>query len=154
VVSRVRSIEHARAIARKRAEADMTAVACEIEITRMTSPPALDPTSLRVTEAVKQIVYQGKAFFHTLSGTGDTQVGDAGVSMRTTTISVPVELEPVWTTPRVDDVISVTSYPADPTRIGRAYQVVGITDAGAIDSTRQLVCTTWTDSNAWEQRDV
>lgn len=152
-MSRRRSIEHARAIARKRALADMRE-SCEVVIYRMTSPPHLDPVSLRVLEGVNDEVYAGIAFFHTLSGQGDTYIGDAGIPIRTTTISVPVELLPVHRVPRVDDVVKVTAYEADPVRVGWTYQVVGIADGGLIDSTRQLICTTWTDSNNWERTDV
>lgn len=125
----------------------------EILIKRMTSPANLDRTSLRVYEGVVAPVYQGGAYIHTVSGSGDTYIGDAGIPLRTTTISLPAE--PVFfgdLQPRVDDVISILACVYDLSLVGRAFQVVGLGGGGAIRTSRELLCTSWGDSNNWEQR--
>lgn len=142
-------VAHARAIARRRAEANMDAT---VSITRMDSPPQYDSTTLLVTGRTAQPVYTGKAFIHALSGSGDTLIGDAGIPLRTTTISIPAET-PTWTTkvPRVDDVVTVTACGYDPSLVGRVFQVVSTDGGNPIRGTRQLYCTSWGDSNNWEQ---
>lgn len=142
-------VAHARAMARRRATMDMDTT---VTITRMDSPPRYDSTTLLVTGRTALPVYTGKAFIHSLGGQGDTVIGDAGIPLRTTTISIPAET-PAWTTlvPRVDDVVTVTSCEHDPSLVGRVFQVVSVDGGNPIRGTRALYCTTWGDSNNWEQ---
>lgn len=144
-----RSVVHARAIARRRAELNMD---CTVAITRMDSPPDYDPTTLMVQARTASPVYTGKAFIHALGGQGDTMIGDAGIPLRTTTISIPAAT-PEWTTqvPRVDDTVLVTVCDHDPGLVGRVFQVVSVDGGNPVRGTRQLYCTTWGDSNNWEQ---
>jgi len=145
-----RSVLHARAVARRRAELNMNAT---IAITRMTSPVFIDQPSLLAKERTVQYIYTGKAYIHSLGGSGDTIIGDAGIPLRTTTISVPAEpLSYYESMPRVDDVIVVKACDYDPSLVGRAFQVVVLGGGGPIRATRELVCTSWGDSNNWEQQ--
>ena len=144
-----RTVAYARKIARARAEANMEAM---VDINRMTSPVDVDKPSLRARERIVQHIYTGKAYIHALSGGGDTYIGDAGIPLRTTTISIPAEPSPYFESmPRVDDVITVTLCDYDPSLVGRVFQVVVLGGGGPIRSTRELVCTSWGDSNNWEQ---
>lgn len=142
-------VAHARAIARRRAELNMDST---VVITRMDSPPVYDPTTLLVRSRTSQPVYTGKAFIHALGGNGDTMIGDAGIPLRTTTISIPAET-PAWTTqvPRVDDTVTITSCDHDPSLVGRVFQVVSVDGGNPVRGTRALYCTSWGDSNNWEQ---
>lgn len=149
MVNTTRAIERARTVARQRAEANMTA---RVAIYRLTPQDTLDPNTLVLTTNAQEIILETKAFIHTLSSSGEVTAGDGPIPLRAAIFSIPVVIPSQYKLPRIDDIVRVTSYRADPTVLGRSYQIVAVSDAGLLASTRQLTCQAWFDSDQWEQQ--
>lgn len=137
-------MSRARAIAQRRALSEMTT---KIVVERMTAAPVLNPVSLVLEPVAALEVYSGVAFLHSLGGGGDVFVGEQPIPTRSTIISIP----PDATSPRPDDMVTITSCAEDAALVGLAFRIITVTGAGVYRSTRQLTCVTWSDSQMWER---
>jgi hypothetical protein len=126
--------------ARARVSANMTST---VTIVRMTAP-ALDLDTLYVATANREVVYQGKARVHRVTGAGVTMIGEMDLDTRAVTVDIPWDAPK----PRQDDVVLIGTT-TDASLAGRPFQVRDVSTGGLLNTHLELSCTGFAESRAW-----
>jgi len=135
----------ARALVRRRVEAQMTARITILRGGRGTLDPA---TGLVGGLANAQTVYTGKARIRTVSGAGVLAIGEDQIDTRQTLISIPID-SPV---PRCDDLVRVEEDgTADPDLGGRLFRVTEVEGGSLFGDACRMAATSFYDSSRWSR---
>jgi hypothetical protein len=144
-------------IARVYAERNMNA---SVRIWRPDSPDFMPSDGKLYADEMFQ-VYEGKARVYTVSGPLTMGVGDEPTYYSSTMVSIPLALTDPYSSPeleipqspRVDDVVQVTSHP-DPLMMDRYFRVVDVEAGSQFPVTRRMQCVGIQASKQWGKPDI
>lgn len=109
--------------------------------------PTLDTDSLLLTTKVATTVYAGKARIYSSNGGAPIYVGEGIIAVTATTVSLPFDAPEI----KVDDIVLVSSFGADPQLVADTYTVKDVAGGGLMRATRQLSCQAYQANRWWEQ---